>query len=252
MGRLDNKVALITGAARGQGAAEARRFVEEGAQVVLTDILDEDGEKLAAELGDRAVYLHLDVTDEEEWATTVGLAWGRFGRLDVLINNAGLVRFAPILQMSLATYRTVIDVNQIGVFLGMREVIPKMMESGGGAIVNISSVDGLCGTPGFSAYSSVKHAVVGLTKSAALETVSLGIRINAVHPGGVDTPMLDGADVKDFNLRAVLPTKVPMARLAQPEEIAALVCWLASDESSYCTGSTFVVDGGLLAGVTAD
>jgi 3alpha(or 20beta)-hydroxysteroid dehydrogenase len=203
-------------------------------------------------LGEGATYAHLDVADEEQWVATVAMVAEQFGRVDVLVNNAGIVSIVPLLQTSLDLYRKIVDVNQVGVFLGMREVLPRMISAGAGSIVNVSSVDGLVGSPGLSAYSSAKHAVVGLTKSAALEVATLGVRVNSVHPGVVDTPMLDGEDLKPLNLQALLPPKVPMKRMAQAEEIAGLVAWLASDESSYCTGSAFVVDGGILAGFIPD
>ena len=249
MGRLDGKVAIITGAARGQGAAEARLFAAEGARVLLGDVLDAEGKALAAELGSRALYTHLDVTDESAWRNAVELAENRFGPVHVLVNNAGIVRVAPLEQTSLDDYMEVIRVNQVGVFLGMRSVIPSMKRSGSGSIVNISSIDGLVGMAMGAAYVSSKFAVRGLTKTAALELGPLGIRANSIHPGGVDTPMVRGIGVEpDAGAASGLFSNVPLGRIGQPGEIAKLALFLASDESSYSTGSEFIADGGLTAG----
>jgi 3alpha(or 20beta)-hydroxysteroid dehydrogenase len=251
--RLDGKVVLVTGASRGQGAAEAARFVEEGAHVVLTDVLDEAGRGTATALGEHASYVHLDVASEQDWARVVDDTVTRLGGVDVLVNNAAVVRMSPLAQMSLADFRMVTDINQIGVFLGMRAVIPAMVDRGGGSIVNISSVDGLVGSPGLGAYAATKHAVIGLTKTAALELGPLGIRVNAVCPGGVVTPMLDeiveqaGADVG-----AALAPKLPLRRLAEPADIADAVLFLASQDSRYCTGSVLLADGGMLAGFSVE
>lgn len=249
MARLDGKVAIITGAARGQGAAEARLFTAEGARVVLGDVLDDEGKALAAELGNNAVYTHLDVTQESAWTSAVELAERRFGPVHVLINNAGIVRIAPLEQTSLADYLAVIQVNQVGVFLGMRSVIPSMKRAGSGSIVNISSIDGLVGMALGAAYVSSKFAVRGLTKTAALELGPAGIRVNSIHPGGVDTPMVRGIGVAPDTAAAQgLFSNVPLGRIGQPGEIAKLALFLASDESSYSTGSEFIADGGLTAG----
>lgn len=249
MGKLDGKVAIISGAARGQGAAEARLFVAEGAKVLMGDVLDDEGAVVAKEFGDNACYLHLDVTSEEDWARAVDEATNRWGRLDTLVNNAGIAKFGPLAMTSLDDYMSVIMVNQVGVFLGMRTAIPAMTRSGGGSIVNISSVDGMTGMFGVVAYVSSKFAVRGMTKTAALELGPLGIRVNSIHPGGVDTPMLhpDIPGMADMDMSPFF-AKVPLGRIGQPEDIAQLASFLASDESSYCTGSEFVIDGGLLAG----
>ncbi|MBI5089073.1 MAG: glucose 1-dehydrogenase [Actinobacteria bacterium] len=249
MNRLEGKVAIITGAARGQGAAEARLFVEEGASVVVADVLGEQTDRLVAELGPSARAVHLDVTDEKQWERAVSTAASEFGSVDVLVNNAGIARYSPIADLALAEYMAIINVNQVGTFLGMRAVIPSMRSAGRGSIVNISSTSGLVGAPGTAAYTASKFAVRGMTKTAALELASSGIRVNSVHPGGVDTPMLRSDDMDDaaIGLDAFVAS-VPLRRLAQPIELARLVLFLASDESSFCTGSEFVADGGLTAG----
>lgn len=251
MGKLDGKVALITGAARGQGEAEARLFVEEGAKVMLADVLDGEGAVVAKELGSAAQYVHLDVTDEDQWKAAVELTTSAFGRLDVLVNNAGILKFSPITTTSLADYRAVIEVNQVGVFLGMRAAIPAMAANHSGSIVNISSIDGMVGMGGGVAYVASKFAVRGMTKTAALEVGQLGIRVNSIHPGGVDTPMIrpEGTPLVDMDLDAMMGKQVPLGRIAQPIEIAQLAAFLGSEESSYCSGSEFVIDGGMTAGI---
>ena len=247
MARLTGKVALISGGARGQGEAEARLFCAEGASVVIGDVLDEQGRKVAAEIGESACYVHLDVTREDDWARAVAEVRARFGRLDILINNAGIVRTGYLESHSLADYLAVVNVNQVGVFLGMREVVGALREAGGGSIVNISSNAGLEGVEGVIGYAASKWAVRGMTKSAALELGQYGIRVNSVHPGGVDTPMLGGQELG--HMLATNPfAGQPIPRIAQPEEIARLVLFLASDESSYSTGSEFTADGGRMAG----
>jgi len=247
MSRLQGKVALITGAARGQGESHARRFVSEGAQVVLADVLDDAGEAAAKDLGEGAIYTHLDVTDEQQWAAAVALAVLTFGHLDVLVNNAGILAVSPLEQTSLADYRRVIDVNQIGCFLGMRAAAPAMREAGGGSIVNTSSIAGLQGVPGVIAYVASKYAIRGMTKAAALELGHSGIRVNSVHPGTIDTPMVNSGEFDDVDQDA-LYASLPIARIGVPDDISHLMVYLASDESSYCTGGEFLVDGGMLAG----
>ncbi|HEX5366260.1 MAG TPA: glucose 1-dehydrogenase [Acidimicrobiales bacterium] len=248
MARLDGKVALITGAARGQGAVEARRFVEEGARVVVADVLDDEGRAVADSLDGSGAYTHLDVSSEADWAAAMDTARQAFGGLDVLVNNAGILLIRPLEQTGVDDYMRVVSVNQLGVFLGMRSAAPLLTERGGGSIVNISSVDGLVGTPGFTAYVATKFAVRGMTKAAAIELGSRGIRVNSVHPGGVDTPMLrlDAGMAEDVDLDALFKRN-PLPRCGRPEDVANLVLFLASDESAYCTGSEFVVDGGLTA-----
>jgi 3alpha(or 20beta)-hydroxysteroid dehydrogenase len=245
--RLAGKVALITGGSRGMGAAEARLFVEHGAKVTIADVLDAEGEVLAKELGPAARYVHLDVTDEDAWAVGVDDAVHAFGPLDILVNNAGIASLAPIVNTTTQEYLRVVGVNQLGVFLGMRAAIPVMTTAGRASIVNISSIEGIGGTPYAIAYGASKFAVRGMTKVAAIELAPLGIRVNSIHPGGVDTPILN--DIGGQELAAMVERSIPMQRLATPEEIAPLALFLASDESSYCTGSEFVADGGVTASV---
>jgi 3alpha(or 20beta)-hydroxysteroid dehydrogenase len=244
MGRLDDRVVLITGAARGQGEAHARRFAAEGAKVIITDVLHDEGKTLAADLGADAMYLSLDVSSETAWNDAVKTAVGHYGRIDGLLNNAGVIQFAPLLQTSLDQYRRLIDINQVGVFLGMRSVAPHMPR--GGSIVNVSSIDGLMGMPGVVAYVASKFAVRGMTKTAAIEFAPLGIRVNSIHPGLILTPMLDDPVIK-AGIDTVLQS-TPMGRAASPDEVAALALYLLSEESSYSTGAEFVVDGGLSCG----
>ncbi len=250
MGKLDGKVALITGAARGQGEAEARLFVEQGARVVLGDMRDDLGKQVAESLGNAAIYLNHDVSHEESWAGFCAGALEAFGKIDVLVNNAGILMTGSIAETSLDEYMRVLQVNQVGVFLGMKAVLGSMTEAGGGSIVNISSVGGLAGVPGMVSYVSSKFAVRGMTKTAALELGPLGIRVNSVHPGGVDTPMLapigTGAEAGDGR---DIYAGVPLRRISEASEIAQLVAFLASDDSSYCTGSEFTADGGMMAGI---
>ncbi|GHF82015.1 3alpha(or 20beta)-hydroxysteroid dehydrogenase [Amycolatopsis bartoniae] len=245
MGRLDGKVALVTGAARGQGAAAARRFTEEGARVVVADVLDDEGKALADELG--AEYQHLDVSSEDDWAAAVERTEQEFGSLTVLVNNAGILHFSELAKTSLADYERVIRVNQIGAFLGMRSVVEPMTRAGGGSIVNVSSVEGLAGMPFLIAYTASKFAIRGMTKGAALELGPKGIRVNSVHPGMIDTQMVSDAAMGAKIDTSWVNKKVALGRIGQPEEVAQLVVFLASDESSYSTGAEFVVDGGATA-----
>jgi 3alpha(or 20beta)-hydroxysteroid dehydrogenase len=249
MGRLDGKVALITGGARGQGAAEARRFAEEGAKVVITDILDAEGKATAASMGDAAIYCSHDVRLEESWIEVVAAAQSAFGKLDVLVNNAGILHFAPLLETALEDYMRVIETNQVSCFLGMKTAGAAMKAAGGGSIINISSVAGLTGTPHLVSYTASKFAMRGMTKVAAIEFGPFGIRVNSIHPGGVATQMI-GMDpdnpVSDHAPDSV--TGIPLGRIGTSEEMANLALFLASDESSYCTGSEFTADGGMMAG----
>jgi 3alpha(or 20beta)-hydroxysteroid dehydrogenase len=252
MGRLDGKVAIISGGARGQGEAEVRLFVGEGAKVVFGDVLDDLGEKVAADLGDNAVYVHHDVRTEDGWADFVRTAEDRFGGIDVLVNNAGVLDFGTLThETPLADYMRLIEINQIGVFLGMRAAIPSMLGRGGGSIVNISSTNGFSGYGGTIAYTASKFAVRGMTKTAALEYGKAGIRVNSIHPGGIDTPMTRADDLGEMTEadQAEMYGGFALARVGQPEEVAKLALFLASDESSYCTGAEYLVDGGMLAGV---
>lgn len=247
---LAGRVALVTGSARGIGEAVAAALADQGATVVVADVLDELGEKVAAGLGDRGFYVHLDVSRPEDWAAATATVEERFGGLDVLVNNAAIVRVAGLPAMALADYQAVVAVNQVGVFLGIQAATRLMVPRGGGSIVNIASVDGLSGTPGFGAYVATKFAVRGMTKVAALELAGLGIRVNAVCPGPIDTPAQgDVPELAGIDVAAMAAATVPLGRIGQPEEIAAAVLFLASDLGSYTTGADIVVDGGLTAGV---
>lgn len=246
-GRLAGKVALISGSARGIGEADARLFVAEGARVVMGDVLDDEGRKVAAELGAAASYVRLDVTDPKSWAAAVAHAQERFDRLDVLVNNAGILRFNTIEQTSLEEYESVIRVNQIGCFLGMKAALPALRAAGGGSIVNISSTAGLEGMGGLVSYSASKFAVRGMTKVAALEFGDDHIRVNSVHPGGTNTALVTAVGSDAPAAEGFEPPQ-PIKRIAAPSEIAEMVLWLASDASSFCTGAEFVVDGGMTAG----
>lgn len=246
-GRLEGKVALISGAARGIGEADVRLFVEEGARVVFGDVLDEEGKAVAESLGDAASYIGLDVTRPDAWTDAVAHARERFGRLDVLVNNAGILRFNSIEETSLEEYEAVIRVNQVGAFLGMKAVLPAMRAAGGGSIVNISSTAGLEALFGLASYCSSKFAVRGMTKVAALEFGDDNIRVNSVHPGGTNTALVTAAGSDAPADESFVPPQ-PIKRIADPKEIAEMVLWLASDASSFCTGAEFVVDGGLTAG----
>jgi 3alpha(or 20beta)-hydroxysteroid dehydrogenase len=245
MRRLDGKVALITGGARGQGAQEADLFVSEGAAVVITDVLDDEGKQTAASIGDRSMYHHHDVTREAEWASVVDAVLSEHGQLDVLVNNAGIVAISPLLMTTEEDYRRVIDVNQIGVFLGMKAVAPHMVERQTGSIINISSVAGLMGSPGMIAYGASKWAVRGMTKAVALEVAPFGVRVNSIHPGIIETPMLE--EFERWGIMPAVMQRVPVGRKAEAVEVARLALYLASDESAYSTGSEFVVDGGMTA-----
>ncbi|MEY2568703.1 MAG: 3alpha(or 20beta)-hydroxysteroid dehydrogenase [Actinomycetota bacterium] len=246
MQRLEGKVALVSGGARGMGAAEARLFVSEGARVVIGDVLVDEGKALVGELGDAARFVELDVTDEASWQAAVTAATTEFGRLDVLVNNAGIWKIMPIAMMSVDDFMDVVKVNQLGVFLGMKSAIPAMSVNGG-SMVNISSVAGLTGAIGQVAYGGSKWAVRGMTKTAAIELADLGIRVNSIHPGLIDTQMLQ--TVRDWGVEAeALLSGVPQHRFGTAEEVAKLALFLASDDSSHCTGGEFTVDGGMTAG----
>ncbi|WP_054813162.1 glucose 1-dehydrogenase [Nocardia arizonensis] len=241
MGRVEGKVAIISGGSQGMGAAHARLLVAEGARVVIGDILDDEGTALAEALGDAARYVHLDVSQPDLWDAAVAEAVDSFGKLDVLVNNAGIVNGGPIQRFDLDKWRKILDVNLTGTFLGMRAVTDPMIAAGGGSIINVSSIEGLRGAPWAHGYVASKWGVRGLAKSAALELAPHKIRVNSLHPGLIRTPMTE-------NIPDDLVT-IPLGRPAQPEEVATFVLFLASDESSYATGSEFVVDGGLVAAV---
>ena len=252
MGALDGKVALITGAARGQGAAEARLFVERGAKVMMTDVLDEEAQQVAAEIGDSAAYMRLDVTSEDGWKEVVAATVEKFGKLNVLVNNAGIITPAiEVHETTLESYRKVIEVNQIGVFLGMKHAVEAMKKAGGGSIVNIASIDGLTGMYGASAYCASKFAVRGMTKVAALELGKYGIRVNSLHPGGVRTKILDDINLTEEQAEEAFKAS-PLGRIGESEEMATLAAYLASDDASYSTGSEFVADGGITAGFSLE
>jgi 3alpha(or 20beta)-hydroxysteroid dehydrogenase len=238
MGRLDGKVAIITGAARGQGEAEARLFVREGARVVLADVLDEAGQAVAAELGDAATYAHLDVREETEWTHVVADATQRFGGVDVLVNNAAVHWIRPLDEETVADLDRLLAINLRGPFLGIRAVTPSMRSRGGGAVVNISSTAGIRSYPGHTAYSMAKWGLRGLTRSAAIELAPGGIRVTCIAPGGVDTEM---TRVLDVGRR---PERQALGRMAAADEIAAVALFLASDEASFITGTDVIADGG--------
>ena len=248
MGRLDGKVALITGAARNMGAEEARRFAAEGARVVVTDVLEEPARALAKELGEAGSFFALDVTDESLWEQAVSHAIERFGGLDVLLQNAGVVPIAPLEEVTLEQYETCLRINATGTFLGMRTVTPAMKRRGGGSIINISSVQGLAGAPNLLAYTASKFAIRGMTKAAALELGPFGIRVNTIHPGVVRVSKPRPGQPSDSLDYDGLGASLPLRRVGEVGDVAGMAVFLASDESSYTTGSELLVDGGMLAG----
>ncbi len=240
-GRLAGKVALISGGARGMGASHARAMVAEGAKVVCGDILDDEGEQLAGEIGDSARYVHLDVTDPDHWAAAVATTVAEFGKLDVLVSNAGIINVGTVEDYDLGDWQRILDINLTGVFLGMRASVKAMREAGGGSMINISSIEGLAGTMMTHGYTAAKFGVRGITKSAAMELGQWRIRVNSIHPGLIRTPMTAGVPEDMF--------QTALGRAAEPVEVSNLVVYLASDESSYSTGSEFIVDGGVVAGL---
>lgn len=241
MSRLKDKVCLITGAAKGQGAAEARLFAAQGARVWLTDVLDEEGAALAAEVD--GIYRHLDVCDQVAWDSLVDEMVSAEGRVDVLINNAGIFRSNRLVDTPLEEFELVMQVNCTGVFLGMRSVGRAMQKAEAGSIVNISSLAGMASAPGAFAYGASKWAVRGMTKTAAIELARFGIRVNSIHPGAIDTEML--TQIPNGPERLIRGT--PMRRAASADEVAKMALFLASEESSYSTGSEFLIDGGIHA-----
>ena len=243
MARLEGKVAIITGAAQGMGAAHARKFIEEGAKVVLTDLNEEKGQAFAAELGESALFVKQNVASAEDWEKVVEEAERAFGKVNVLVNNAGITMAKSILQVTEDEYRRIVDINQVSVFLGIKTVVPAMQKAGGGSIVNISSMNGI--VAGAVGYTDTKFAVRGMTKAAAIECANYGIRVNSVHPGVIATPMVVQEDTKAAVEK--FAQHIPLKRVAQPEEVSNLVLYLASDESSYSTGSEFIIDGGMTA-----
>jgi 3alpha(or 20beta)-hydroxysteroid dehydrogenase len=243
---LKGKQAIVTGGSRGMGAATVRRLHEAGATVVASDILDDEGKALADELGDRVSYVHHDVTDEAGWISIVEETERQHGKLDVLVNNAGILKFNAIADTPIEELRQVLEINLIGTFIGMKHAIPAMKRAGGGSIVNLSSTEGLGGTLFCGAYTGSKFAVRGITKVAALENGADNIRVNSVHPGGIDTPMTR-AVVDDEGRKYIAAHVHGLKRMGQADEIAKLIVFLASDMSSYCTGAEFVIDGGATA-----
>ncbi|MED5018296.1 glucose 1-dehydrogenase [Paenibacillus chibensis] len=243
MERLTDKVVIITGGARGMGESHVRKFVSEGAKVVFTDLNEEGGQALAAELGENVKFVKQDVTKAADWDHVVAETEKAFGPVNVLVNNAGISMSKSLFDMTEADYRKIVEINQVSVFLGIKATAPSMKKTGNGSIVNISSMNGLVG--GAVGYTDTKFAVRGMTKAAALQLAPLGIRVNSVHPGVIETPMVTQGDavdtIKEFSKH------IPLQRLAQSEEVSNLVLFLASDESSYSTGSEFVIDGGLTA-----
>ena len=249
MPRLQDKVALISGAARGQGACEAELFAQEGAKVVLTDILDDEGEAVAAEIrqqGGDAVYLHLDVTQKQQWQDVIQATVDRYGKLDILVNNAGIFPMFRVEETTVELWDQVMDINVTGVFLGTKHAIPAMRAAGGGSIINISSVAGLVGGSRASAYSASKGAVRILTKNTAVQHATDGIRANSVHPGIIVTQMTEEL-LSDEHARAQRLAATPIGRFGTATDVAYGVLFLASDESSYITGSELVIDGGSTA-----
>jgi len=250
MKRFDNRTVIVTGGARGMGASHARGFVAEGANVVIADVLEQEGRALADELGDHAIFSRLDVTSDKDWAATVATAEHTFGPVSVLVNNAGIVRFGPIAETEPAAWRQVIDINLTGTYLGIRAIVPSMRKAGGGAIVNTSAGAGMTATFGAGAYATSKWGVRGLTKTAALELARDNVRVNSIHPGNVSTPMVGGSDAAAVGAGAVRDLAIP--RIAEPEEITRLVLFVASDEAGFSTGSEFIADGGQLLGPVPD
>jgi NAD(P)-dependent dehydrogenase (short-subunit alcohol dehydrogenase family) len=247
MGRLDGKVAVITGAARGQGETEARLFAREGARVVLTDVLVELGQQVATSIragGGEAIFLQLDVSNADEWNEVVRHTVQTYGRLDILVNNAGIAQRGGLESTSLEDWDRVMDINVGGVFLGMKYAIPAMLQGGGGSVINISSTSGIVGFPGGTAYHTAKGGVRLLTKVTAAEYARRGIRVNSIHPGIIETPMTDNMAPERMQL---LLDRTPMGRKGTSMEIAYGVLFLASDEASFMTGAELVIDGGMTA-----
>lgn len=267
MGRLDGRIAIVTGAARGMGEAMARLFAAEGASVVVADVLDDGTDAVAASIRTNVIGAHLDVADEASWRAVLAQTVDAFGTPDVLVNNAGILRMGPLVDTTLESFRSVIDVDLVGPFLGTKVVGGAMAEAGRGSIVNVSSAAGIIGFSQLSAYSAAKWGLRGLTRTAALEFGPRGVRVNSIHPGGVATPMIGVMDepalgeppapgVIDPDPALATADEMaadqPIPRLGRPIEIARLALFLASDESSYCTGAEFLADGGQTTGHRLD
>lgn len=252
MGKLDCKVAIITGGSRGMGRATAEVFVQEGARVIIADVLDADGAALAASLGESATYKHLDVSDEKGWDEVVKTAAARFGRIDILVNNAAIYFYAHIDETQSDAFRRLVDINLVGPYLGMKAVIPAMKKQRTGSIINVSSTDGLRGSCGMGAYNASKWGVRGLSKCVAMEVGPFGIRVNSLHPGTVDTPMFNPDALDRDTLNASFGERFPgiaLSRVGDPSEIAKASLFLASDDSSYVSGAELAVDGAWTCGV---
>lgn len=248
MQRLAGKVAIITGGARGMGAATVRLFAAEGARVVIADVLDAEGDALAREIGAAALFQHHDVADEDSWQRLAQATITHFGGIDVLVNNAGILLMKGLLDIQKQEFERVLAVNLVGTFLGIRTTAPRIIERGGGAIVNISSVDGMKGSNSTGAYSASKWGVRGLTKVAAMELGHRGVRVNSIHPGGVNTAMGVRPGPEGLAMAQKFYQGIPLGRIGQPEEIARVTLFLASDEASYLCGAEIVVDGGMIVG----
>lgn len=246
-GRMQDRIAIITGGARGMGAATVRLFAREGAKVVIADVLEEEGRALAAELGGDAMFQRLDVSSEADWTALTEAVLARHGRIDALVNNAAVVAFAPITALTVEMIDRVLGINVKGTMLGLKHIGGAMCAAGRGAIVNISSVDGLRGANALSLYSSSKWAVRGLTKTAALEFGHQGVRVNSVHPGGVNT-LMGNPQALEGEAKNAGYERVPLQRIGEPEEIAAASLFLCSDDASYICGAELSVDGGWAAG----
>jgi 3alpha(or 20beta)-hydroxysteroid dehydrogenase len=246
MKRFENRTVIVTGGARGMGASHARGFIAEGANVVIADVVEQEGQTLADELGDRAIFSRLDVTSEADWSATVTAAETAFGPVSVLVNNAGIVHFAMIADTTPADWSRVIDINLTGTYLGIRAVASSMRKANGGAIVNISSAAGMSSASGAGAYVASKWGVRGLTKTAALELARDKIRVNSIHPGATRTTMAARPEVEAVMTASVRNLAIP--RIAEPEELTRLVLFVASDDASFSTGSEFIADGGSLLG----
>lgn len=251
MSRLQGKIAIVTGAARGQGEATARLFAQQGATVVLTDVLVEQGEAVARDIGASASFFRLDVTDEAGWSALVEQVIARHGRVDVLVNNAAIVFHKEVTDTSKRDLEQMLAINLVGPYLGVKAVVPQMKRQGAGSIVNISSVNGLRGTIGMSAYDASKWGVRGFTKSLALELSPSGIRVNSVHPGAIDTPMLNPNGDLDSS-KAAQDYGIVFGRVGKPVEVAQASLFLASDEASYVNGAEIAVDGGWTAGLVVN
>lgn len=245
MGRLDGKVAIITGGSAGMGASNVKMFVKEGAKVVFTDLNIEDGQKLAEELGENAIFMEQDVSKSADWDKVIEKAEAEFGPIDILVNNAGIALTLPLEEMTEEQYQKVIDVNQLSIFLGMKKVLPSMKKTKAGSIINVSSIAGMAGMQGGMAYSASKFAVRGMTRSAAAELGQYNIRVNSVHPGAIQTPMIDQPDSRAA-IKAI-EAKTPLGKIGSVEDSSYLIVYLASNESSFTTGSEIVFDGGVTA-----